>query len=513
MVKRTPLHGPATTSWTDQQVDSGEGEEQVTPRGLGFGNRGLGQGSVVGGRETTPSSLKLGVDVGGGKKTVVADLDESGRQDVQKESAHEFHGVHGRGLAVFGAKADVVSIEAHQPLIGHPDPVGVPTEVLEDLLGAPKGLLGVDDPVLAVKAVLEPVEGRTIGKLGAAACKGEPITLVEIFEAVEDLATEDLGHRLDGKEEPAACWYPMLLLVETSGRDDAMGVGMEAQVARPGVQHTGHSKLRMQAAETKVEQGSRGRFEQQVVHFGGIHPSQRAQFLGQGEDHMEILRGNDSLAALFDPSCLGQGLALGTVAIAARIVGGPFVSARRADVQMPAQLGGPALLDGSDDFALFRRRRVLVTKGPAGGAEDVSHFQTGPPLPRLGSTRLDDHRALPGRRGFFRLREPVERAGDLLEVPGADLCVMGRGLKIRMPEQSLNHSDIGPVFKKVCGESVAKRVQGHALLEAQFSHYRLQRATNDVDVHGAPVSAWKQVRTSRSTLCPVSTKRHQQVRA
>jgi hypothetical protein len=41
------------------------------------------------------------------------------------------------------------------------------------------------------------------------------------------------------------------------------------------------------------------------------------------------------------------------MAIAAGIVSGPFVSARSADVQMPAQLGGPALLDGSDDFALF----------------------------------------------------------------------------------------------------------------------------------------------------------------
>ena len=103
---------------------------------------------------------------------------------------------------------------------------------------------------------------------------------------------------------------------------------------------------------------------------------------------------------------------------------------------MTAQLGGPASFDGSDDFALFWCRRVLVAEGPAGGAKDVSHFQAGPPLPRLGSTRLDDHRALPGRGGFFRLREPVERGlTDFLEVPGADLCVMGRGLKLECPSK------------------------------------------------------------------------------
>jgi hypothetical protein len=81
-----------------------------------LGNRGLGFGALVDGQETTPGGLKLGVDVGGGEKAVVTDLDESSRQNVQEESAHEFHGVDRGGLAVFGAEADVVSIKVHQPL-------------------------------------------------------------------------------------------------------------------------------------------------------------------------------------------------------------------------------------------------------------------------------------------------------------------------------------------------------------------------------------------------------------
>jgi hypothetical protein len=109
----------------------------------------LGYGGVVDVQETTPGGLKLGVDVRGGEKTVVADLDESDGQDVQEKSAHEFHGVDGGGLAVFGAKADVASIKAHQPLIRQPDPVGVATEILEDLLWSAEGLLGIDDPLLA----------------------------------------------------------------------------------------------------------------------------------------------------------------------------------------------------------------------------------------------------------------------------------------------------------------------------------------------------------------------------
>ena len=49
----------------------------------------------------------------------------------------------------------------------------------------------------------------------------------------------------------------MLVLVETSGGDDAMGVGMEEQFARPGVQHSGQAELRVQPAVAKVEQGAR----------------------------------------------------------------------------------------------------------------------------------------------------------------------------------------------------------------------------------------------------------------
>jgi len=121
----------------------------------------------------------------------VADLDESDRQDVQEKSAHEFHGVDGGGLAVFGAKADVVSIKAHQSLIRQPYPMGVSAEILEDLLWSAEGLLGVDDPLLAVKAVLELAERRTISELGTLTFKGERILLVEIFEPGEELAPED----------------------------------------------------------------------------------------------------------------------------------------------------------------------------------------------------------------------------------------------------------------------------------------------------------------------------------
>src|ERR1017187_2919724 len=77
VVKRTPLDRWAAAGRTDQQIDAGEREEKVAPRRRLFWNGCLGYGGVVDGLETTSGGLKLGVDVSGGDKTVVAYFDES----------------------------------------------------------------------------------------------------------------------------------------------------------------------------------------------------------------------------------------------------------------------------------------------------------------------------------------------------------------------------------------------------------------------------------------------------
>jgi hypothetical protein len=74
---------------------------------------------------------------------------------------------------------------------------------------------------------------------------------------------------------------------------------------------------------------------------------------------MKVLGRDDSLTALLDPLGLRETLTLRTVPIAAGIVGGCLVSALSADVQVPAQGGGPTALDGCHHFALLERRDYL----------------------------------------------------------------------------------------------------------------------------------------------------------
>ena len=89
-----------------------------------------------------------------GEEPVIADPVKAGRQHVEQHAAYELgrrqrHGLVARRAvaAVVGvAKAHRAVVEAAQTLVADGDPVGVATEVVEDLLGAGEGPLGVDDP-------------------------------------------------------------------------------------------------------------------------------------------------------------------------------------------------------------------------------------------------------------------------------------------------------------------------------------------------------------------------------
>ena len=80
--------------------------------------------------------------------------EEAGREHVEEHAADELDRRQRRGLVAGGAIAAVVGVakahgvvvEAAQALVADGDPVGVATEVVEDLFGAGEWPLRVDDP-------------------------------------------------------------------------------------------------------------------------------------------------------------------------------------------------------------------------------------------------------------------------------------------------------------------------------------------------------------------------------
>ena len=84
----------------------------------------------------------------------MADLDKAGGQDVKQETSYKLDRVQGHqlGLVAMGrvspAERHSAILHMDEPPVGDGDPVRVASQVFEDLLGAPKGALGMDDPML-----------------------------------------------------------------------------------------------------------------------------------------------------------------------------------------------------------------------------------------------------------------------------------------------------------------------------------------------------------------------------
>src|ERR1700690_256104 len=104
-----------------------------------------------------------------GQKPKVPDAYKPGRQDMQQETAEKF--VSGKGhlsflatvRVVFPAERDPAALERPQPMIGDRDPMGVPCQVMQHVLGTSERALGVDDPVVLEQLAAEAAEVVWLG--------------------------------------------------------------------------------------------------------------------------------------------------------------------------------------------------------------------------------------------------------------------------------------------------------------------------------------------------------------
>ena len=87
-----------------------------------------------------------------GEQPEMADAHEAFGQHMEEEAAQELGGIesHDALLAAMGivlpAKADALSVEGQQAVIGNGDAMGIASHVVQDLLRPCEGLLGIDNP-------------------------------------------------------------------------------------------------------------------------------------------------------------------------------------------------------------------------------------------------------------------------------------------------------------------------------------------------------------------------------
>src|SRR4029077_19342114 len=156
----------------------------------------------------------------------------------------------------------------------------------------------------------------------------------------------------------------------------------------------------------------------------------------------------------------GRALALGTVPIAAAVVGDHCMGAVLAACHMPTEGRRTAALDSAHHLELVEAHAAAVGMAPRGpvAAEDVRDLQSWPghagPLRRWSDYSL-----------WYERREPVQRAHDLANEVGGHLGVARRRVELGMPEQDLKHANVDVLLQQMRGEAVPQCVRRHALLD------------------------------------------------
>lgn len=168
----------------------------------------------------------------------------------------------------------------------------VSAEVRKDALGTCERGLRIDDPVATAKLVAELRNGSVVAEFS---------DFEDAAETFEELASEHLGQSSHGEEKTRVAGREKDLLIrgQRTARDDAVQMRMEREVLRPGVEDRRDAeraagvsrRLTREVARIASEGGERlrGRAEEEIVDDSRSVDRERTEFVGQGEDDVEVL--------------------------------------------------------------------------------------------------------------------------------------------------------------------------------------------------------------------------------
>jgi len=158
--------------------------------------------------------------------------------------------------------------------------------------------------------------------------------------------------------------------------------GLVGERRTPGVQNGGEADARAQMLRVGGDGGQRlrGGSEQEVVDGCLVLERDGADRGRQGEDEVIVGNRQQLRLAVFEPLPRGGSLTLWAVAVAAGIVGYPFVRAVLTALDMSAERRGPAGLDRRHHLQLGEAQVTGVRLAPCCpvGAKDVGDLEVRP---------------------------------------------------------------------------------------------------------------------------------------
>jgi len=316
-------------------------------------------------RAEEPPGL-LPEEAGGARRveSVVSDLPESKRQNVDKEAVQEDRRGQGGDLADPGGERDHSLRGRDDAAVRDRDPVGVPPEVLQDVGGAAEGALGEDHPLPFLRQRAEQGDPLVVGQ---AQLRGR----LETMKVGEDGGAEDRLHPLRREEEARSRQPAGTVEAEPTAGDDAVEVRVEAEVPLPGVKHGRDAEAYAERLLGQPRQGLGGGIEEQSVQPFGMAPGERTQLGWKREDDVVVPDGQQDLPTLLDPLVLREGLAVGTVTVAAAVVDRELGVALVADVEVAAERRRAAAVEVSQIAGLLRGRPMPRPPDVESRAQDL----------------------------------------------------------------------------------------------------------------------------------------------
>lgn len=356
----------------ESEVDATKRYEQSTPVTCGSGF-GAGRLRLLF-QQQDPSEHEACIHIAGRHQAEVSYLGEALRQNVFEEASDERLGRHCGRTIVSRGDRDGAAIVVGDTVVGDRNSVSVSAEIGEDLLGASEGSFTVDDPVFPEELGEQSVEGRDGLEPGR---EFQLSFLVGSLDGVDELSAEELSEHFDGKQIVfPGCSPTFTVESEPTSSNDTVKMWMEAKVVGPGVEDCGHAQDGAQplGISAQDQQGSGSCSEEQSVQCSAVPSDQLSQLARQSEYDVEVVRRQDALLSLGQPTRLGQGLALRAVPISTGVVGRLREVTAWAHVDVSTENGSATSLDGRHRQALFRPQRVLFSEDVPVCPKDVGHL-------------------------------------------------------------------------------------------------------------------------------------------
>ncbi len=218
---------------------------------------------------------------------------------------------------VLGLEGDAAAflIDRLDPRVAHGDATGVAGEIADDGTGVAQGRAAEDVPVTPAHDHAPAATGLEGFESGWPA---QIAAFVEGFEFPQIDGAEDLGHGADGKEVAVAGLFPSTgLAVAPPGGDEHVEVGVPVQGAAPGVEDTEETAIDLPVVFLEVFESLCGGGEEQVGGDAVVELEEVVEFLGDGEDDVEVGAVGQAFTDLSGPLGLAWAEAIGAVAVAA----------------------------------------------------------------------------------------------------------------------------------------------------------------------------------------------------